>query len=259
MTSSLDDLLPGQGEIGTSVSEIEKIGEKVLLSLKEQPPTENAYEIDDFWGTPAILAQPNVTYGEVIKLPGATDSTASRRGFRRVILNEVGENVGEWMKTGFFLPNKDTGGGYHDKAGYFIEEVVLNDKKRKEAVTVGLRKSDGRVYLIKREISNHDPQSTDVNRFNCIEDQELHYDYDDEGNLLEIELYNLEPIKGINEPQKRIRNQRVVFVSNIAIKNRDERRRAIFHAEDAALHPPKPAPPAEPKKRRGIFNRLFHG
>lgn len=168
---------------------IEEIGERVLKSLKESPPTKklSGYrETDPFWSTPAILVQTDVTYGETHVYPDATNEGGSTSNCRRKILNLSGVEIGEWEKIGHYRPNSD-------RTIWLREKTQRTDEKQTEAITVYLDETTQAINSIERTVSNFNPEQRD---FTQIQSEELKYTYDDEGKILTIELKTKDPKTG---------------------------------------------------------------
>lgn len=177
---------PDPNEVTTPVKrEIEQIGEKVLKSIQESPPTKRPAngQSDSFWSTPAILTGPDVVYGDVRVCAPCSDVHGSTCCYSREILDREGKAIGTWKKSGYYLPNQP------DEAAWFEEEINLRDSNTMERITVNLNFATRRVWSIGRQIAEKP-------NYYWIKDEALRYYYDNEGKILRIELVNNDPTTG---------------------------------------------------------------
>lgn len=176
----------------------------------------------------------------------ASDQNWSRRGFKRIISNEAGEEIGEWQKTGFFHNNPELR-KYEDEASFFEEERKLKSEKRSERVRVGFDK-DRRVSYIQREVHNFDPEASN---FREIETQELDYTYGEDGQIQKIVLTDYEPpdITG----KRKVRSEKTVFEDREAQQLELLRKYGSSQTEDSS----SAQQPVIKKEKPSIFKRLF--
>ncbi len=245
---SADLSKPNQDELTTSIkSEIEKIGDRVIASLKEQPITPEAREVDLFWSNSTVFTDLGGISGEVIKMGNGNDQNWARRSFRRILSNGSGEEIGEWVKTGFFR-NDPALNNYETEASFFEEERILRPEKRKETIKVGFDKNR-RVNYIQREVSNHDPEARN---FSEIETQTLDYSYDEDGQVQKIVLTNFGP-EDPHTRQRTMGDRKTVFEDRSSIEKQQQKR-----WEEAKIVAPavSPTPPAR-ENQGGFLKRLF--
>lgn len=227
--------------ISNPSTEIEKIGAKVIDSLRQRPPTPRLDAADDFWSNPTILAAGGVTYGQGQDVMSQTNEWGSTTIYRRPILDESGQRLGEWVKKGHYLPryfpvhssqymtfNKGGAPNNTIQAVWFEEEVRLKDQQQRRA-RVYLDRNTGRVSAFEMQ---------DGDRL-----EQLNYSYDDSGEINKIEYVQ----KDTNT--KGILTSREIFRKTTPIK-----------AESSIQHqPPQKSIPQLPdaKPKQGFLRRLF--
>lgn len=181
--------IPDQ-QINNPSSEIEGIANRVIESLKQQPPTARPDTPDDFWSSPSVFN--GEVYGPGQQVMSQTDEWGSTTIYRRPVLDQSGQQIGEWAKRGHYLPlyfpqhssqymrfNRNGNPNNTDQAVWFEEELSLRDQPSKK-VKVYLDQASGKVSAVEMKSGDR------------IEG--LNYKYNKEGEIENIEYVQLDPI-----------------------------------------------------------------